>query len=169
MPEPSAWRLDKSKWAKQSFSGLGASLEGGRWNPPGVPIVYLSRHLSLAALEKLVHLHDPIKTKVRLVAFRVFFEDASLEVFPRANLPLAWAKKPPAESTQQIGWAWVKEMRSAILQVPSAIIPSEDNFLLNPAHADFRMLRISRPLPFAQGFCFLSRERAFGEQIQATT
>jgi len=149
MPEPSAWRIDKAKWAKQSFSGLGASLEGGRWNPPGVPMVYLSRHLSLAAMEKLVHLHDPIKTRVRFVAFRVFFEEASLEVFPRDRVPHGWAKKPPVESTQAIGWAWVNEMRSAILQVPSAIIPSEDNFLLNPAHADFRKLRISKPLRFA--------------------
>lgn len=149
MPEPSAWRIDKVKWAKQSFSGLGASLEGGRWNPPSVPVVYLSRHLAMAALEKLVHLGRPLNIRVRYVAFAVFFADASVEALNRDQLPPDWNRKPAGENTQQIGLAWASSFRSVILQVPSAIIPSEDNFLLNPLHPEFRRLRIEPPVPFA--------------------
>jgi RES domain-containing protein len=147
-PEPSAWRLDKAKWARSSFTGVGASFEGGRWNPAGLPVVYLSRHLPMAALEKLVHWPSPLGSRVRFVAFAVHFGDASIEVYPRSRLPADWNKKPLTDSTQQIGLAWAEESRSAILRVPSAIIPSEDNFLLNPAHSDFRKIKIARPVPF---------------------
>ena len=103
----------------------------------------------MAALEKLVHWPKPLSTRVRFVAFAIDFRDASVEVYPRGRLPEDWDKKPLAESTQRIGLSWAQEMRSAILQVPSAIIPSEDNFILNPVHPDFHKVKIARPVPFA--------------------
>ena len=69
MPERvlQAWRIDKAKRAKTSFSGAGAALEGGRWNPPDFPMVYLSESLAMAALEKLVHLPMPEGLAARFV------------------------------------------------------------------------------------------------------
>jgi RES domain-containing protein len=148
-PEPSAWRIDKAKRANASFTGAGASLEGGRWNPPGVAVVYVSRHLPMAAMEKLVHLRRPVSTTIQYVAFRVFFRGVDVEIYPRERLPLGWDCKPPNEETQDIGLAWALEKRSAILEVPSAILPYEANYLLNPAHPDFHRLEISAPEPFA--------------------
>lgn len=147
-PEPSAWRIDRMKWASQAFTGLGASFEGGRWNPPGVPVVYVSRHLSMAAMEKLVHLPLSVGRGVPYVSFRIHFERIHVEVSPMDKLPEDWDRKPPSEGSQRIGLEWVKAGKSAILQVPSVIIPTEDNFLLNPAHPDFKKLRIDPPEPF---------------------
>lgn len=64
-------------------------------------------------------------------------------------LPFDWTEEPPPASTQDIGNLWVKEQRSAILEIPSVIIPGEPNYLLNPAHPDFRRIQIGKPEPFA--------------------
>ena len=148
-PEPSAFRVDKAKWEKQSFSGQGAALEGGRWNPAGVGVVYASQHLAMAAMEKLVHLKPGTGTKVRYNFFRLHFRDVAIEIVSSAKLPATWNAKPPSAETQQLGREWFESRRTAILQVPSAIIPSEWNFVLNPTHPDFRLIKIDAPEPFA--------------------
>jgi RES domain-containing protein len=146
---PSAWRIDKEKWAPTSFEGRGAALEGGRWNPPGLPVVYLSENLAMSAMEKLVHLPKPLGSNVRYVKIPVWFDPAWVEVIAPENLPPDWDIKPVRDATQRLGAAWWKEKRSALLQVPSAIIPSEKNFLLNPTHADFARVKIGPTEPFA--------------------
>jgi RES domain-containing protein len=148
-PEASAFRVDKAKWEKQSFSGLGAALEGGRWNPPGVSVVYASRHLAMAAMEKLVHLNPGFGSKVRYVSFRIHFNDTPIEILPLEKLPSNWDAKPVCAETQRLGAEWFATRRTAILQVPSAIIPSEWNFVLNPTHPDFTKITIEPPVPFA--------------------
>ena len=144
---PEAWRIVKAKHAATAFSGKGAADNGGRWNSRGVAVVYASITKSLAVLESLVHLNPPVRFKS--VAFRLQFDDALVEKFPLKKLPADWQVEPPPPSTQGIGDAWVQEARSAILALPSAIIPSEPNFLLNPAHPDFKKISIGKPKPFA--------------------
>lgn len=148
-PEPSAFRVDKAKWEKQSFTGQGAALEGGRWNPAGVGVVYASQHLAMAAMERLVHLKPGSGSKVRYNVFRLHFRDVAIEVVSPAKLPTTWNAKPPSPETQRLGREWFESGRTAILQVPSAIIPSEWNFVLNPTHPDFRRIKIDPPEPFA--------------------
>jgi len=159
-PEASAWRIDRRKWQKTSFSGAGAQLEGGRWNSAGVPVVYASRNLSMAALEKLVHLPTPPPSKLLLIAFAIRFGDVPVEIFPVKHLPKGWNRKPPFAASQTIGDRWFEERRSAILQLPSVIIPSEANFLFNPAHPDFQRIVIASP----RGFAFDPRLPNFREQ-----
>ena len=142
-----AWRIVKAKHAATAFSGKGAADNGGRWNSPGVAVVYASLTQSLAVLESLVHLNPPVRFK--FVAFRLQFDDALVEKFPLKKLPADWQVEPPPPSTQQIGDAWVRAARSAILMLPSTIIPSEPNFLLNPAHPNFKKISIGKPEPFA--------------------
>lgn len=63
-------------------------------------------------------------------------------------LPAGWKSEEPTSETQNLGEMWVQEGRYAILSVPSSIIPKERNFIINPAHSDFRQLRFLPPLPF---------------------
>jgi RES domain-containing protein len=140
-----AWRIVKAKHAATSFDGEGARLNGGRWNSVGVRVVYVSCSKSLAALETLVHLKLPVTAKYVVIPLQ--FDDALVETFPTATLPAGWDAEPPSLASQQIGDAWVKATRSALLALPS-IITGETNYLINPAHPDFARIKIGKAEPF---------------------
>jgi len=142
-----AWRIVKETYAATAFDGEGAWRFGGRWNSQGTRVVYTSATLSLAALESLVHLNPPMAFKY--VAIPVEFDEALLEVMTPADLPLDWTEEPPPPATMAIGDQWVKASRSAVLELPSAIIQAEPNYLINPAHPDFKKIRIGKPKPFS--------------------
>ena len=146
-PVITAWRICKKRLARTAFSGLGARLYGGRWNSPGTAVVYLSQSQSLAALEILVHLEmaDALR---HYQACPVTFDDALVTAINPATLPKTWRKDPPPRALQKLGDAWAAAGTSAVLAVPSAIVPAERNYLLNPAHPDMKRVRIGRPQPF---------------------
>ncbi|MEJ2013195.1 MAG: RES family NAD+ phosphorylase [Anaerolineales bacterium] len=143
-----AWRIVKARYAESAFSGEGARLYGGRWNSPGVPVVYAAQHQSLAVLEVLVGLEDA-GLLPRFVLFRVEFDEKLVETLADAALPRDWRANPPPRSTQRLGDAWAVEGRSAVLSVPSAVVPAERVYLLNPRHPDFGALAIEGPYPYA--------------------
>ncbi|MGP8199782.1 MAG: RES family NAD+ phosphorylase [Limisphaerales bacterium] len=143
---PEAWRILKAKHAATAFSGEGAAKTGGRWNSRGVPVVYTSSTKSLAALESLVHLNPPVAFKY--VAIRITFDDALVKIVPTKGLPPNWRVEPPPPSTKALGDLWVQEATSAILALPSVIIPGEFNYLLNPAHPGFKKISIGKPERF---------------------
>ncbi|MCI0534555.1 MAG: RES family NAD+ phosphorylase [Verrucomicrobiales bacterium] len=143
---PAAWRILKAKHGATAFSGEGAAKTGGRWNSRGVPVVYSSSTKALAALESLVHLNPPVIFKY--VAIRLEFDDAFIEKVALDALPLDWRTEPPPPSTKQLGDAWTRSGRSAILAVPSALIPDELNYILNPAHPDCKRITIGKPEEF---------------------
>jgi RES domain-containing protein len=153
---PTAWRIVKAKYADSAFGGEGAAKAGGRWNSRGRRVVYTSGNLSLAALELLVHLNPPVR--FRWVAIPCRFEPAQVETVPPGALPEHWRQVPVAREVREIGDAWLAEGRSAVLAVPSAIVPLEWNYLLNPEHPDFA--RIERGDP--EGFAFDSRLPGMG-------
>ena len=140
-----AWRIVKEKHAATAFSGEGARLYGGRWNSPGTSVVYTSGSKALAALESLVHLNPPVIFKY--VAIPIDFDDALVEKV--AALPADWTEAPPPPATKDIGDLWVREARSAVLELPSVIIPGEPNYLLNPAHPNFKKISLGKPEPFS--------------------
>ena len=148
MPEPSAWRVEDKRWVAQSFSGIGASLEGGRWNSAGVPAIYVSKHLAMAAQEKFVHLPRPLPRSAAYVKFGLRFGGLAVTRMGSSDLPSDWRAEPVPKSTQKIGDAWIALGRTAILAVPSVLYPEETNFVLNPAHPDFRRIKIGDPAPF---------------------
>jgi len=145
---PDAWRIDTAKRAAQSFTGAGAALAGGRWNPAGIRVVYVSQHLSTACLEKFIHLPKPVPASLRFVQFAIDFNGVAIERPKRSALPAGWREQPPSESTQAFGLEWYRSARTAVLAVPSAIIPEEENYVLNPTHPEFSRLKIARPRPF---------------------
>ncbi len=140
-----AWRIIKVKHAATAFTGEGAAKTGGRWNSRGVAVVYTSATKSLATLEGLVHLNPPFHFKY--VAFPLKFDEALVEYFPVKSLPADWRIEPTPPSTKNIGDSWVKAARSAVLALPS-VITGDTNFLLNPAHPDFKKIIIGKPEPF---------------------
>jgi len=142
----SGWRIVPANRAGDAFAGQGAKVYGGRWNSPGFAVVYASQHKSLAALELLVHLSPRIGRRFK--AFSFHFPDSLMESTSRRDLPPDWRQEPPPASTQHVGDAWLRRARSAVLAVPSIIIPEEWNYLLNPAHAEFHKITTAKPQDF---------------------
>ena len=143
------WRLCSRRHALTAFTGEGARRYGGRWNLPGTAVVYTAESLSLAALELFVNL-DTEDLPDGFVSFVVEIP-AGVRVrhLEPNDLPRGWRKYRAPARTQEIGTAWAKDRETAVLSVPSAVIPDDRLYVLNPSHASFRMIRIGRPEPFA--------------------
>ena len=69
-----------------------------------------------------------------------------MEILPREDLPPAWRRDPAPQSVKNLGDRWVRTARSLVLQVPSAVVPSESNYLINPSHPDFGQIEITGPI-----------------------
>ncbi len=143
-----AYRLCSSRYPANS--GRGAELHGGRWNPVGIPVIYAASNASLAALEILVNYsflpRDFALTEIQIP------DNVTLEVISNNHLPAEWDSEIPIAATQEIGHLWVKELRSAVLSLPSSIIgttcASERNLVMNSNHPDFATIQFSEPSPF---------------------
>jgi RES domain-containing protein len=135
-----AYRILKRKFVRAAFSGEGARRYGGRWNSAGVAVVYTSSVISLAILEWRAHLSQwPAPASVMI---RIEF-DAAL-VWSPTKLPADWKRWPCPKATATVGDNWVRSGRSAVLKLPSAVVPSEFNYLLNPGHADFGKISLGK-------------------------
>jgi RES domain-containing protein len=144
---PEAWRLVKAKHVATALTGEGAAKTGGRWNSRGVAVVYASATRSLAALETLVHLNPPVLFAWRII--RLEFAGGLVEQLEPAAWPSDWKLEPPPLSTRRLGDDWARALRTAVLAVPSVLIPEETNFVLNPAHPDFQEIAVGPPADFA--------------------
>lgn len=143
------WRLIKQQHAAAAFSGEGAARYGGRWNPIGLLVVYLSETLSLAVLELLVHLTmDDRRLHFAAIPVRV---PAGLQIdtLELSALPAHWRDESIPEETQRLGAEWAARSHRVLLRVPSVIIPSEHNYLADPQHADIARLVIGRAQSFS--------------------
>jgi RES domain-containing protein len=141
------WRIART--AHAAFGGEGVRLYGSRWTPRGTPAVFTSATLSLAALERFVHT-DPDLDPDDLVATSVDLgPKLAIEGVSTADLPPDWRTYPPLPGLALIGERWLQQRRTAVLSVPSVMIPQEHNFIINPNHVDFEMIRVGRPEPFS--------------------
>jgi RES domain-containing protein len=141
------WRITKRKHAKTAFDGAGARKYGGRWNSAGTVVVYAAESQSLAVLEMLVHLDGP-ELLASYVLIPVEVSDSLVVRIDLADLPKTWRAFPAPQELRHIGDDWTKSGSSPVLQVPSALLPQENNFLLNPHHPDFKKLSIGNPVAF---------------------
>lgn len=142
-----AWRLVKRDRAATAFDGEGAFRFGGRWNSKGQRVVYASSSLALALLEILVHL-DPSRTIPELLAIPIDIPKDLVDHGPKSSLDRIGHGLPwPLPQTRQIGDRWIRAAKQAVRQVPSAIIPIESNYLLNPIHPDFARCHVGDPQP----------------------
>ena len=143
----SGWRIVRAGRAPTAFTGEGPGRYGGRWNSPGVRVVYVSEYQSTAALEVFAN-RMPFILEEEYKAFHLQWPDDLTENLPLKQLPENWRIHPPSREARQIGDRWVKERRSAVLALPSAVSPADTNFLLNPEHPDFKRIRIAPPIDF---------------------
>jgi RES domain-containing protein len=140
------YRLVKADRADDALSGEGAGLYGGRWNPPGCPVVYASESRALAVLEVFVHL----TLEARAIRFLLY----QIALPGRARIKrhdeefVSPHPRPPA-SRQEAGRAWLDDGTALALVVPSVIVPQEANYVLNIRHTQFAQLRVVEPEPFS--------------------
>lgn len=142
----SVWRLTTARFAKSAFAGDGARLYGGRWNRKGVPLVYTAATQSLAMLEMLVQ-DEPLRARYVMIEARIP-SSVKIERLKAEDLPPDWRSITAREQLRTIGTDWATKRTAAVLAVPSAVIPAESNYLLNPLHRDFRRIRVGNPQRF---------------------
>ena len=134
----SVWRIatDTKDYEADDLSGTGAQISGGRWNAPGVPMLYASETRALACLETIVHLcAGGLPLNRYLVEIEV--PDAiwsAAQVETAASLKIGWDAEPAGRASIAFGSDWARSKASLVLLVPSAIVAEETNVLINPEH-----------------------------------
>jgi len=141
------YRLSRKKHAGE-LSGKGAALSGNRWNSKGVEMIYTSESRALAMAEVIVHLSLVILPKDFVLLEIEIPDTIAIKKFNPKELPKTWNAFPHHPATQQMGDAFIREGQYAVLQVPSAVVNGDSNFLINPFHPDFKKIKITSQHPF---------------------
>jgi len=130
------FRVCRARYAR--LDGEGARRVGGRWNLPGKPVVYMAESIALAVLENLVHMSKQDFPTGYVSVTAVLPEEISLveEDLLRRNPALRGL------SPEYLGDWWLESRMSAVLKVPSFVVPGEYNYLLNPKHSEFSKIQI---------------------------
>lgn len=132
------WRIaaDTRRYAADDLSGAAAAAHPGRWNDDGQAVIYAAPTLAMAVLETAAHIDDaglPLNRYVLRIQVPDEVWAARVEV-DLASLPPTWSAIPAGRGSVSVGRAWLSAKRSALLLVPSVIVPEERVALLNPAH-----------------------------------
>jgi RES domain-containing protein len=140
------YRIVQAAWAASAMTGEGARRFGGRWNPPGMPAVYLADSRALAALEIIVHAPCEV-TALAWKMIEVEVPDDWIETVDQCALPADWRALPSSPGARLHGQHC---LLSGVLgfRLPSVVIPEEFTLLLNPLHPDAGKLRVSEPEVF---------------------
>lgn len=142
------WRIatDTPDYEADDRTGAGAKATGGRWNEKGVAVLYASETRALACLETIVHLNaGSLPLNRYLVSFSIpeaIWAKAIRESI--ASLDVGWDAEPAGRVSIGLGTRWLKAKPSALLVVPSVIVPEEYNVLINPLHSDSAALRAEK-------------------------
>jgi RES domain-containing protein len=143
------WRLCRKPFAKKPLDGAGGLYASGRWHSAPRLVVYASESLALASLETLVHV-DPDLPPDDLVALEIgVSEGISIIEVPLTDLPRSWRRYPPPPALAKLGNAWLDAGQSVMLRVPSVLIPTEFNYLINPRHPDARKFKVVAKVKFS--------------------
>lgn len=144
----SLWRIavDAREYEAHDLSGKGAEKTGGRWNRPGRPVVYVATSIALACLETVVHLGaEGLPLNRTLVRIDVPDDVWERRIVHRAEeLPIGWNAVPEGKVSLDLGDGWLRSVVSALLMVPSAIVPEEFNVLINPLHSEGRRITATK-------------------------
>jgi RES domain-containing protein len=146
------FRITKTKFI-DDLGGTGARLHGGRWNSVGVSVLYTASLRSLAMLEALAYTPFSLLYDCSLATL-VIPDTAAMLLLQPADLPAYWDRHPAPASTAVFGDQFLKENKYLLIGVPSAILPEEYNYLINPLHSQINEITIShqRPLVFSSRF-----------------
>jgi len=140
------YRLAHFKY-RNDLSGKGAELAGGRWNSKGLALLYTGENIALCAAEVAVHIPFGIMPDYYVLQF-IQLPKTKIETIKTNTLPKDWMKIPYLSETKTIGDGFVKKEKSLVLKVPSAVIPYEFNYLINPNHSKFKSIELLETKPF---------------------
>ena len=148
----SLWRIanDARDYEADDLSGKGAAISGGRWNRPGLPVVYTASNVSLACLETVVHLNSSGLPLNRFLV-RIDVPDdvwAARTILPADELPGGWSAVPEGKVSLDVGDRWLKGRKTALLGVPSVVVPEEWNVLINPRHPAAKKIKAVKARPW---------------------
>lgn len=146
------FRLSKLSYIND-LSGYGAEKAGGRWNSKGIPVLYTSASRALAVVEIAVHVPFGIIPTNYYVATIELPDNAGILKINMTDLPTNWNTNPFIKATQKIGDDFIKKNEHLILQVPSATVVGDYNYLVNPRHPDFNKVQLKTK----EAFVFDSR------------
>ena len=133
------YRIAGKKYS-DDLSGTGAAMFGGRWNKKGTPVLYTGESKEIALLETVVHTPPMIIPKLDIITLEI--PDGSVISIEVEDLPENWTIYPAPSILSEIGEDWVEDGQSLALMVPSCIVPSAKNIVLNCRHPLFRDVSI---------------------------
>ena len=133
------YRITSTKHA-DDLSGNGAAIYGGRWNKKGTPVLYTGENKEIALLETIVHTPQMFIPKLDIITLEI--PNDSITTLELDNLPTIWNNYPAPTVLSEIGEQWVFEAKTIALKVPSCIIHSSFNVILNCRHKDFDKVKI---------------------------
>jgi len=144
------YRITNCKYIND-LSGKGAALYGGRWNSKDVYIVYTAESRALALLEAVVHM-GPIVMNYCIAEIEI--PENSIEEVAINRLVANWSNNPSPDIIKEIGDTFIKKGKHLVLRIPSAIMPEEHNYLINPNHEGFKKVKIiaHRPVKIDERF-----------------
>lgn len=152
------WRIaaETRTYGADDLSGAGAAKNPGRWNDLGERVVYTAPTIAIAVLETAAHIDDAGLPLNRFLV-RIAVPDAvwaRREILDVSSLDATWAAIPAGRSSVRHGSAWLRRGASALLVVPSVIVPEESAVLINAAHPDAAGLtaRVERLFEYSRLF-----------------
>jgi RES domain-containing protein len=126
------------------LNGKGAALCGARWNSPGTELIYTAENRSLAMAEVAVHFSLATLPDDYAMMSMEIPSTLKLSTLDSRQLPKGWNNFPYIPDTQKIGDTFVLENVCVGLLVPSVVTQGDFNLLLNPKHADFKKIKITK-------------------------
>jgi RES domain-containing protein len=138
------YRISLARWA----GSLTASGNAARWNSKGKFVIYTASSQALACLENVVHRSGEGLNALFKVMIIQVPDELRVEAIDNDDLPGNWFGFAAYPQCQQLGDAWLEKGTSAVLKVPSAVVPLEYNYLLNPAHPDFVRIKLQAVADF---------------------
>ncbi|MEO8408631.1 MAG: RES family NAD+ phosphorylase [Oxalobacteraceae bacterium] len=135
------WRITTAKWALDKLCD-GTRVNGGRWNPIGFPVLYAGSTIEISALEKFIHLAGVVHPALKLVSVDVPDDPALVFRPQRADFPADWSELPVSTGAQNFGREWIDLASHLVMLVPSAVIPEAMNAVINPAHPEYRNVKL---------------------------
>ena len=145
------YRISKCDFISD-LRGNGAASYPGRWHSKGTHILYTAATPSLALLESVVHISNIVVASYCMICLSVP-EDKIVSI-PASGLPANWFVNPPPDILKKVGDDFISSNEFLALEIPSAIMPEENNYLLNPGHPDFKKIAIvyTRNIPIDERF-----------------
>lgn len=139
------YRITKRRYAADLL-GTGAALHPGRWNKRGTPVLYTGESKEIALLETIVNVPPMMVPDLDVLTIEI--PDDSITDLSVSDLPGNWSRYPVPTILSEIGEQWIRTGRTIALKVPSAVIHTASNFILNCNHNDFERVKVLDHSPF---------------------